>query len=109
MIVTVDRPVSGNRERDRNNGLSMPFSINSRNIWGFARHPLRALAAFLESPVRFPNISDVASSDSSDREALFRYIDGQFDRAQSWRDVEWLAAEWSGSLSVKGWSRPSMR
>jgi len=30
------------------------------------------------------------------------FIDTQFDRSLTWKDVEWLAAEWGGPLVVKG-------
>ncbi|MGJ3626802.1 alpha-hydroxy acid oxidase [Sphingomonas sp. MMS24-JH45] len=34
--------------------------------------------------------------------SLAAYIAGQFDRSLTWRDLEWLAAEWGGPLAVKG-------
>jgi L-lactate dehydrogenase (cytochrome) len=30
------------------------------------------------------------------------YINRQFDRSLTWKDVEWLAAQWDGPLVVKG-------
>ena len=34
--------------------------------------------------------------------SLFDYIGRQFDTSLTWRDLEWLAAEWGGPLAVKG-------
>ncbi|WP_198350970.1 alpha-hydroxy acid oxidase, partial [Flavisphingomonas formosensis] len=39
--------------------------------------------------------------------SLFDYIGGQFDRTVTWRDLEWLASEWSGPLAVKGIMTPA--
>mgnify|MGYP001546815649 FL=1 len=30
------------------------------------------------------------------------FIDSQFDRSLTWKDVEWLANEWNGPLIIKG-------
>ncbi len=30
------------------------------------------------------------------------FIDKEFDRSLTWKDVEWLAAEWGGPLIIKG-------
>ncbi len=30
------------------------------------------------------------------------FIDSQFDRSLTWKDVEWLAGEWGGPLIIKG-------
>ncbi len=30
------------------------------------------------------------------------YVNSQFDRSISWKDVEWLASQWDGPLVVKG-------
>src|SRR3546814_17081700 len=38
--------------------------------------------------------------------ALHDYVNGQFDRTLTWKDVEWLAARWGGPLAIKGILRP---
>src|SRR3546814_11759417 len=38
--------------------------------------------------------------------SLHDYVNGQFDRTLTWKDVEWLAARWGGPLAIKGILRP---
>ena len=38
--------------------------------------------------------------------SLQDYVNGQFDRSLTWKDVEWLAARWRGPLAIKGILRP---
>ena len=33
---------------------------------------------------------------------VMQFIDSQFDRSLTWKDVEWLAEEWGGPLIIKG-------
>ena len=39
LVVTVDGVSSGNREYNLRNGLTLPFSLNARNMWDMATHP----------------------------------------------------------------------
>ena len=34
--------------------------------------------------------------------SVMEFIDSQFDRSLTWKDVEWLASEWGGPLIIKG-------
>ncbi len=38
--------------------------------------------------------------------SLFDFIGRQFDPGLTWRDVEWLAAEWNGPLAIEGLMTP---
>ncbi|MDH4073198.1 MAG: alpha-hydroxy-acid oxidizing protein, partial [Gammaproteobacteria bacterium] len=35
-------------------------------------------------------------------EGVMAYVNSQFDRTISWKDVEWLASMWDGPLVIKG-------
>ena len=39
MVVTVDVPVVGAREKDLRNGLTVPPRVNPRTGWDLLRHP----------------------------------------------------------------------
>src|SRR3546814_21004892 len=39
LIITVDLPVGGNRERDYRNDFAVPFRFTPRTVVDFARHP----------------------------------------------------------------------
>ena len=106
LALTVDTPVAGNRERDRLNGLSLPPRLTLRSIMSFALHPGWSLPALTGAKFDFANVSHRVDALASGPMSLFDYIGGQFDRSVTWRDVEWLAAEWNGPLAIKGVMTP---
>lgn len=106
LILTVDTPVAGNRERDRVSGLSLPPRLTLRSMLSFALHPRWAWHALNGRRFSFANVEHRVDALSKGPTSLFRYIEAQFDPFLSWRDVEWLASEWGGPLAVKGIMRP---
>ena len=38
---------------------------------------------------------------------LIEYVNSQFDRTVTWRDVEWLRSQWAGKLVIKGILSPA--
>jgi L-lactate dehydrogenase (cytochrome) len=106
LILTVDTPVAGNRERDRVSGLSLPPRLTLRSMLSFALHPRWAWHALNGRRFSFANVEHRIDALSKGPTSLFRYIESQFDPFLSWRDVEWLASEWGGPLAVKGVMRP---
>jgi (S)-mandelate dehydrogenase len=39
LMITVDLPVGGKRERDNRNDFSIPFKFTTKNVFDFAQHP----------------------------------------------------------------------
>ena len=107
LALTVDTPVAGNRERDRVNGLSIPPRLTLKSLLSFALHPGWSLPALTGSRFDFANVSHRVDALGAGPMSLFDYIGGQFDRSVTWRDVEWLAAEWKGPLAIKGIMAPA--
>ena len=102
LVVTIDTPVSGLRERDLRNGIKELLSGNPVSafpfVWQVLARP-RWLAAFLADGglMSFPNIvlpggpmpyADVAAALAQS--------------AVSWDDMRWLREAWSGPIVVKG-------
>jgi L-lactate dehydrogenase (cytochrome) len=106
LVLTVDTPVVGNRERDRVNGLSLPPRLTSRNVLSFARHPAWAWGALRGRRFNFANVAHKIDKLSQGPMSLFQYIDEQFDQSIGWDDLERLASLWGGPLAVKGILRP---
>lgn len=106
LALTVDTPVAGNRERDRVSGLSLPPRLTVRSLLSFALHPYWSLPALTGSKFDLANVSHKLDVLAGGPMSLFDYIGGQFDRSVTWRDVEWLAAEWNGPLAIKGVMTP---
>ena len=106
LALTVDTPVAGNRERDRRNGLSLPPRLTLSSLASFALHPGWSLPALRGNRFDLANVSHRVDVLAGRSMSLFDYIDSQFDRSVTWKDVEWLAAEWGGPLSIKGVMTP---
>jgi L-lactate dehydrogenase (cytochrome) len=104
LVFTVDLAVVGLRRRDARNGMGggLPLGGRLRQALNFARHPrwLRDVALG-GRPLVFGNLADRVASARNVND--FRaWIDSQFDPGVTWRDIEWLRAEWPGPLVIKG-------
>jgi isopentenyl diphosphate isomerase/L-lactate dehydrogenase-like FMN-dependent dehydrogenase len=102
LVVTIDTPVAGLRERDFRNGVkellgrnpwaALPF------VWQFLARP-RWLAAFLADGglMSFPNVLLP--------EGPMPYVDVGAALAQSatrWEDLHWIREAWGGPIVIKG-------
>lgn len=106
LVLTVDTLVAGKRERDLVNGLSLPPRLTPRGFLGFAAKPRWSLPALFGRRFDFVNVAHRVAAMSAGPTSLHDYINGQFDRTLTWKDVEWLAARWGGPLAIKGILRP---
>ncbi len=102
LILTVDTLATGNRERDRRHGLTMPPKLTPRNFLGFARHPGWSLRALRKNPLDLVNLEKSMTTALPSRYSLFEFSNSQVDRTLTWKDVEWIAREWGGPLAIKG-------
>ena len=101
LCLTVDTPLAGNRERDIVHGMSAPPRFKWRSAFSYARHPGWLYRALVRKDLDLVNItsSDAAAKIDS---GVVEYINSQFDRSLTWKDVEWLAGKWDGPLVIKG-------
>ena len=99
LILTIDVQVPANRERDRRNGMVIPPKFNARSIFNFAQHPIWCWNVLARRPVTLANF---AGRRADPGVSLLSYINQQFDPAITWRDLEWVAAEWGAPIAVKG-------
>jgi L-lactate dehydrogenase (cytochrome) len=100
LVLTVDTPLSGNRERDRRNGMSIPPRWNLRNVARFAMRPEWSLNAAFRCKYELGNFTDVGAGDN--KGLALDYINRQFDRSVTWEQAAWLARLWNGPFAVKG-------
>jgi L-lactate dehydrogenase (cytochrome) len=102
LCLTVDTPVAGNRERDAVYGMMATAKPALASVPSMLRHPGWLYRALVRSDMELVNIlqalPDMKFTDMSVKD----FIDGQLDRSLTWKDVEWLAAEWEGPLIIKG-------
>jgi L-lactate dehydrogenase (cytochrome) len=97
MILTVDLAVLGNRERDPRNGFAMPPRYGPRQIWDALKRPAWTWDYLTGKPIRYANLSATMPATS-----LAEFADSQMHAGFSWRDAEWLLAEWNGPAVIKG-------
>lgn len=106
LCLTVDTPMAGNRERDLRTGFVMPPRFTARSMLSFVVRPRWSLRFLADSKFRLANIDHRIDALGDDVLSVIEYVNGQFDRTITWRDVEWLASEWEGPLAIKGLVTP---
>ncbi|AEA24801.1 (S)-2-hydroxy-acid oxidase [Pseudonocardia dioxanivorans CB1190] len=101
MVVTVDVPVVGAREKDLRNGLTVPPQVNPRTGWDLLRHP-GWLAGLLTHPrPTFANFTGLMT-EAKGTTGLAVYTNGLLNPAHTWRDLEWMVERWGGPVVLKG-------
>ena len=100
LILTVDMPVAGNRERDPRNGFSIPPKITAKTAMQALVRP-----GYLLDLACSPTILPVNFPDTGEREGIIELVNRQFDNSVTWDYAAWLKEVWSGPLAIKGISR----
>jgi L-lactate dehydrogenase (cytochrome) len=101
LVVTVDTPVLGQRERDVRSGLVLPPRITVRNVLDTLRRP-SWLRAFLTHPrPTFGNFVGMPGVEH-DAVSLAAFTTKQFSAAITWADVDWYRSLWPGPIALKG-------
>ncbi|MBL8537155.1 MAG: alpha-hydroxy-acid oxidizing protein [Hyphomonadaceae bacterium] len=102
IILTVDTPVAGNRERDPRNRFSIPPKVNLSTATQALGRPGYMLDLATTPPVRAANFSHLPGAVGS----IVDFIDQQFDRTVTWRDAAWMREQWQGQFAIKGVGAP---
>ncbi|MFC3174592.1 alpha-hydroxy acid oxidase [Novosphingobium bradum] len=102
LILTVDVPIPGNRERDRRADITLPPRLGARTFAAFASRPGWCLDK-ARHPMRLANFDDHCPRDGT---SLSAYIAEQFDPTFNWADIAPLRRLWDGPLVLKGILRP---
>ena len=101
LILTVDFPITGNRERDPRNGFTIPPKLGPKQIWHAINAPLWSLDYVTKPSVKYANLAADTSAVS-----LNEFVAQQLSADFSWEDAEWLLGEWNGPAVIKGVARP---
>jgi L-lactate dehydrogenase (cytochrome) len=100
LVLTIDVPVVGNRERDIRNGASLRPRLDRRAVLDGARHPLWTYRWFRGPAVTFANLVDVVPGGVAE---IAAYVDRELGAATAtWDDLDRLRRRWDGPLVVKG-------
>ena len=101
LVITVDLPVGGKRERDFRNDFSVPFRFTPKNIVDFMQHP-RWLSSIIRHgmPVMENLIGLDAQATSST--AIASSVGRNYDPAFNWDGLQKIRDNWPRKLIVKG-------
>jgi L-lactate dehydrogenase (cytochrome) len=101
LVVTVDTPVLGQRERDVRSGLVLPPRITARNVLDTLRR-VSWLKDFLTHPR--PTFGNFVGTPGVEHDAvsLAAFTTKQFSASIGWDDIEWYRSLWPGPIALKG-------
>lgn len=106
LCLTVDTPLAGNRERDRQTGFEMPPRFTLKSFLSFAMHPGWAFNLLRYPDFRLANLEGRTSALSGGSMGVIRYVNSQFDRTVTWDDVVEIIERWGGPFVIKGLQSP---
>ncbi|HUL93325.1 MAG TPA: alpha-hydroxy acid oxidase [Burkholderiales bacterium] len=101
LMVTVDVPVGGKRERDFRNDFAIRFRFTPRNVLDFATRPLWVLDIFRHGMPVLENVVGLAPEAKSTAEiasSVGQFWDADFD----WDGLKAMRDRWAGKMLVKG-------
>src|ERR1700761_4108220 len=99
LVVTVDVPCAGTRDRGRRNGFTVPPRITARALAEGAVHP-RWSYGFMRNPrISWGNLPGESAASAA---SLSARTNQQFDPAATWADLTWFRDFWDGPLVIKG-------
>lgn len=104
LVLTVDVPVSGRRERDLRNGFGLPLRPGPAMVADVIRHPRWLLRFARHGTPRFVNLDDGAGAGSPQAQAAM--LARTMDRRLDWDSLAWLRRLWDGPLVLKGVLHP---
>src|SRR3546814_962026 len=92
--------------RDLRSGMIMPPRFTLGSLMSFAMHPRWSIGALKNRSFQLANVVEHVGDIGSAGTSVIDYVNAQFDRSATWKDVEWLRAQWSGKLVIKGAMMP---
>ncbi len=104
LLFTVDLPLPGTRYRDVHSGLSGspgPMGQLRRLMQGAMRPKWAWDVGIHGRPHNLGNVAPLLGSDASMLDFL-AWMGKNFDASLTWKDLDWLRAEWPGKFVIKG-------
>jgi L-lactate dehydrogenase (cytochrome) len=95
LLATVDVPVSGARLRDNRNGMTIPPTLTLRTVLDALPHPKWWFDLLTTEPLAFASLDRWSGT-------VGEYLSTMFDPSLTFDDLEWIKAQWPGTLVVKG-------
>ncbi|MGJ7496515.1 alpha-hydroxy acid oxidase [Variovorax sp. RT4R15] len=105
LVLTVDVPVSGARERDARNHFKLPFRPTPGLVLDILRHPGWLWRLACGGAPSFVNMSADGAPGSTEAQAAL--LAREMDRRLDWDSLHWLRRLWDGPLLLKGVLHPA--
>jgi isopentenyl diphosphate isomerase/L-lactate dehydrogenase-like FMN-dependent dehydrogenase len=102
MVVTVDVPITGARERDLYNGMTVPPKPTLRNLADLARHPRWLASLAFGPPINFANLAGESGAGRTNVVSLARRHERLVNPGHTWEDLRWMRDLWPGKVLLKG-------
>lgn len=106
LMLTVDVPVHGKRERDIRNGFVPPVHPTPSALLNMLGHPRWLLDMLRHGLPRFENWAPYAGEGATAKE-VGAFFASQIPFTQTWRDLDTLRQLWPGKLVIKGILHPA--
>ena len=106
LVVTVDLPVGGKRERDLRNGISIPLRFQGKHLWEGLTHPAWAWQMLRAGLPEFENVRDLMGEEGAGLTIAAR-VGQSLNASYQWSDLARLRDQWKGKLLVKGVQHPA--
>lgn len=101
LVITVDMPIGGKRERDFHNDFSVPFRFTPKNVLDFARRP-----GWLWDIIRYgmPVMENLVGLDTqaTNATAIASSVGRNNDPSFNWESLQKIRDSWPRKLIVKG-------
>ncbi|MBN8605679.1 MAG: alpha-hydroxy-acid oxidizing protein [Caulobacterales bacterium] len=98
IILTVDLPVAGNRERDYANDFTIPPKVTWRTASQALARPGYLYDLMTTPRIGTANFAHLKKLDGG----LIDFVNAQFDRGVDWNGAAWMRDTWKGKLAIKG-------
>ena len=114
LMITVDLPVGGKRERDYRNDFSIPFRFTPKNLFDFALHPRWALRMARHGMPQMETLAGLAKGEGGgsgadtkpSASAIASSVGRNYDASFDWTRLAQVRALWPRKLIVKGVAHP---
>ena len=104
LVITVDVPVPGNREVDKQNGFNVPLRLSPRTLWDGISHPSWLLGTALRTVVGhgLPHLENYRAMRGPSVLAKADIRGGGAVERLGWPEIKLARSLWKGTLVLKG-------
>jgi (S)-mandelate dehydrogenase len=105
LIITIDMPTGGKRERDMRNDFGLPFRFTPRNVLDFARRPSWVLAQLRQGLPQLENLIGF-TPEAVDAKTIASSVGKSYDPSFDWTALARIRDAWPRKLLLKGVLHP---